>query len=89
MVQGLPGTMCCNGPFDVIRKVLRAEGIRGLYRGFGLTALTQSPASALWWGAYGAAQHMMWRYNLPCLFGIKNGMDAECNACILQKPGLW
>lgn len=61
MVQGLPGTMYCNGPFDVVRKVLRTEGIRGLYRGFGLTALTQSPASALWWGAYGAAQHVMWR----------------------------
>lgn len=61
MVQGLAGTMYCNGPFDAVRKVIRAEGICGLYRGFGLTALTQSPASALWWGAYGAAQHMMWR----------------------------
>ncbi|XP_021752673.1 solute carrier family 25 member 44-like [Chenopodium quinoa] len=61
MVQGLPGTMPCNGPFDVIRKVMRSEGIRGIYRGFGLTALTQSPASALWWGTYGAAQHMIWR----------------------------
>ncbi|KAJ4721928.1 solute carrier family 25 member 44-like [Melia azedarach] len=61
MVQGLPGTTFCNGPFDVVHKVVKAEGIRGMYRGFGLTALTQSPASALWWGAYGAAQHMIWR----------------------------
>lgn len=50
-----------NGPFDVINKVLKVEGFRGLYRGFGLTILTQSPASALWWGAYGAAQHAIWR----------------------------
>lgn len=50
-----------NGPFDVIHKVLRKEGIRGLYRGFGITLATQSPASALWWGAYGAAQHIIWR----------------------------
>ncbi|KAM7463195.1 hypothetical protein LguiA_031316 [Lonicera macranthoides] len=61
MVQGLPGTTFCNGPFDVVRKVIEAEGFRGLYRGFGLTALTQSPASALWWGAHGAAQHIIWR----------------------------
>uniref|UniRef100_A0A7C9CDN5 Mitochondrial carrier protein n=1 Tax=Opuntia streptacantha TaxID=393608 RepID=A0A7C9CDN5_OPUST len=61
MVQGLPGTTPCNGPLDVIRKVIEAEGVRGLYRGFGLTALTQSPASALWWGTYGAAQYIMWR----------------------------
>ncbi|XP_010672583.2 uncharacterized protein LOC104889134 [Beta vulgaris subsp. vulgaris] len=61
MVQGIPGTTPCNGPFDVIRKVMRSEGIRGIYRWFLLTALTQSPASALWWGTYGAAQHIIWR----------------------------
>ncbi|KAL3813059.1 hypothetical protein ACJIZ3_014327 [Penstemon smallii] len=60
MVQGLPGTISCNGPFDVLQKVRKVEGIRGLYRGFGLTAITQTPASALWWGAYGAAQHNIW-----------------------------
>ncbi|KAL8486069.1 hypothetical protein ACS0TY_022509 [Phlomoides rotata] len=61
MVQGLPGTTTCNGPFDVVQKVSKAEGFRGLYRGFGLTAITQTPASALWWGAYGSAQHIIWR----------------------------
>ncbi|KAJ7980449.1 solute carrier family 25 member 44-like [Quillaja saponaria] len=61
MVQGLPGTTFCNGPFDVVCKVIKSEGFRGLYRGFGLTAVTQSPASALWWGSYGAAQHIIWR----------------------------
>ncbi|KAI4364515.1 hypothetical protein MLD38_020595 [Melastoma candidum] len=61
MVQGLPGTTYYSGPFDVIRKVLKAEGFRGLYRGFGLTIVTQSPASAFWWGTYGVAQRMIWR----------------------------
>ncbi|CAN4107685.1 unnamed protein product [Withania somnifera] len=61
MVQGIPGTKPCTGPFDVAWKVLKDEGVRGMYRGFGLTALTQSPAQALWWGAYGAAQHIIWR----------------------------
>ncbi|KAL7123720.1 hypothetical protein ABFS83_14G001400 [Erythranthe nasuta] len=61
MVQGLPGTRSFKGPVDVVRKVRKAEGFRGMYRGFGLTAITQTPASALWWGAYGAAQHFIWR----------------------------
>lgn len=60
-MQGLPGSIPCNGPVDVVHKVRRVEGFRGLYRGFGLTAITLSPASALWWGAYGSAQHMLWR----------------------------
>ncbi|KAK6254317.1 hypothetical protein SCA6_015622 [Theobroma cacao] len=61
MMQGLPGATFYNDPFDVARKVIKAEGFRGLYRGFGLTALTNSPASALWSGAYGAAQRIIWR----------------------------
>jgi len=61
MVQGLPGMATYRGPFDVINKVFRMEGIRGLYRGFGITMLTQSPASALWWSSYGGAQHAIWR----------------------------
>ncbi|KAI6685124.1 hypothetical protein NL676_031037 [Syzygium grande] len=75
MVQGLPGTASCNGPFDVVRKVMKVEGVRGLYRGFGLTALTQSPASALWWGAYGAAQHIIWRS-----LGYKDEMEKPSHA---------
>ncbi|KAK5803212.1 hypothetical protein PVK06_030855 [Gossypium arboreum] len=61
IVQGLPGATFYTDPFDVARKVIKAEGFRGLYRGFGLTALTNSPAVALWWGAYGAAQRIIWR----------------------------
>ncbi|XP_027338268.1 solute carrier family 25 member 44-like [Abrus precatorius] len=70
MVQGLPGTTYCRGPFDVVRKVVKTEGFRGLYRGFGLTAVTQSPASALWWGSYAAAQHIIWRS-----LGYKDDME--------------
>ncbi|MQL73757.1 hypothetical protein Taro_006127 [Colocasia esculenta] len=76
MIQGLPGMTTYNGPFDVVRKVLKTEGIRGLYRGFGITILTQSPANALWWGAYGAAQHVIWR-------SLGYGHDPE------KKPSNW
>ncbi|KAG6667886.1 hypothetical protein CIPAW_01G131900 [Carya illinoinensis] len=78
MVQGIPGTAVCNGPFDVVRKVIEAEGFRGLYRGFGLTAVTQSPAFALWWGAYGAAQHMIWRFiQMFRSLGYRDDMDKK------------
>ncbi|KAL2941765.1 Solute carrier family 25 member 44 [Bienertia sinuspersici] len=40
---------------------MRSEGIYGIYRRFGLTTLIQSPASALWWGTYGAAQSLGYR----------------------------
>lgn len=72
MVQGLPRTTVCNGPFDVVCKVIKAEGFRGMYRGFGLTVVTQSPASALWWGAYAAAQHVIWRS-----LGYRDCMDKK------------
>ncbi|KAK6146261.1 hypothetical protein DH2020_020130 [Rehmannia glutinosa] len=74
MVQGLPGTMPCNGALDVARNVIKAEGFRGIYRGFGLTAITQSPASALWWGAYGAAQHIIWRS-----LGYRDDLEKPCH----------
>uniref|UniRef100_A0A1D1ZBZ2 Solute carrier family 25 member 44 n=2 Tax=Anthurium amnicola TaxID=1678845 RepID=A0A1D1ZBZ2_9ARAE len=76
MVQGLPGMIKYNGPSDVVRKVLKTEGLRGLYRGFGITIVTQSPANALWWGAYGAAQHVIWR-------SLGYGNDTE------KKPSHW
>ncbi|VFQ76227.1 unnamed protein product [Cuscuta campestris] len=75
MVQGLPGTKLCNGTFDVIRKVMKDEGVRGMYRGFGLTAVYQSPASAMWWGAYAASQHIIWR-----------SVQGYCDDEMVKKP---
>ncbi|OMO58547.1 Mitochondrial carrier protein [Corchorus olitorius] len=77
MAQGLPGASSYNNPFDVARKVVKAQGFRGLYRGFGLTVLTNSPASALWWGAYAAAQRIIWRS-----LGYRD--DAEKKPCHME-----
>ncbi|KAJ6848647.1 uncharacterized protein M6B38_275520 [Iris pallida] len=77
MVQGLPGTTIYSGPFDVVRKILKVEGFRGLYRGFGLTIVTQSPATALWWSAYGAAQHAIWR-------SLGYGVDSKEKPSVLE-----
>ncbi|XP_074286864.1 uncharacterized protein LOC141612064 [Silene latifolia] len=46
--------------FDAFRKILRVDGIRGLYRGFGISTLTYAPSSAVWWGTYSVAYRLIW-----------------------------
>ncbi|CAH9088796.1 unnamed protein product [Cuscuta epithymum] len=62
MVQGYSGHASYNGGFDVARKILKCEGIRGLYRGFGLSVMTYAPSGAVWWGSYGSSQRFIWRH---------------------------
>ncbi|KAK9794641.1 hypothetical protein WJX73_006445 [Symbiochloris irregularis] len=47
--------------WNMARAILRAEGVRGLYRGFGLSVVTFVPSSAVWWSAYGGYQKAIWR----------------------------
>lgn len=46
---------------SVVRKVLRSDGLRGLYRGYGISLVTVVPSSALWWTCYGSYQSLWWR----------------------------
>ncbi|KAL3640209.1 hypothetical protein CASFOL_015177 [Castilleja foliolosa] len=62
MVQGYSGHASYTGGLDVVRKVIKADGICGLYRGFGLSVITYSPSSAVWWASYGASQRFIWRH---------------------------
>eukprot|EP01018_Ginkgo_biloba_P003334 Gb_38660 [translate_table: standard] len=61
MVQGTPGATKYSGGLDAARKILMADGIRGFYRGFGMSVITYSPSSAVWWASYGSSQRFMWR----------------------------
>ncbi|XP_072951340.1 uncharacterized protein [Typha angustifolia] len=61
MVQGYSGHENYNGGLDVARKILKSEGLRGLYRGFVLSAVTHTPSSAVWWASYGSSQRIIWR----------------------------
>ncbi|CAA3012345.1 solute carrier family 25 member 44-like isoform X1 [Olea europaea var. sylvestris] len=60
MVQGYSGHATYNGGLDVARKILKSDGIRGFYRGFGLSVMTYSPSSAVWWASYGSSQRLIW-----------------------------
>ncbi|CAF2183035.1 unnamed protein product [Brassica napus] len=63
MVQGSSGFVnACNyvNGFDAFRKIVRADGVKGLYRGFGISILTYAPSNAVWWASYSVAQSMVW-----------------------------
>ncbi|KAJ4707259.1 Solute carrier family 25 member 44 [Melia azedarach] len=62
MVQGYSGHAKYSGGLDVARKIIKSEGIRGLYRGFGLSVMTYSPSNAVWWATYGSSQRIIWRF---------------------------
>lgn len=53
---------------DVLREILRSEGVKGLYRGYGTSVVLYVPQSALWWGSYGIYQSFLW-HRLERVFG--------------------
>lgn len=50
---------------QMVRAILAQEGIRGLYRGFGMSIITYVPSSALWWSSYGTYQKLIWQLLEP------------------------
>ncbi|KAL2918671.1 hypothetical protein HK105_201505 [Polyrhizophydium stewartii] len=49
------------GPVDVLRKVLRHDGVRGLYRGYFAYVSAYAPASAVQWGSYELFKGILFR----------------------------
>lgn len=45
---------------DAFRKILKADGLRGLYRGFGMSIVTYAPSNAVWWASYSVTQRLVW-----------------------------
>ncbi|KAL2332246.1 hypothetical protein Fmac_019827 [Flemingia macrophylla] len=45
---------------DAFRKIVKNDGAKGLYRGFGISILTYAPSNAVWWASYSVAQRMVW-----------------------------
>ncbi|KAI3455602.1 hypothetical protein Pfo_012265 [Paulownia fortunei] len=45
---------------DAFRKILNTDGIRGLYRGFGISIVTYAPTNAVWWASYSVVQRLVW-----------------------------
>ncbi|KAF3781179.1 Solute carrier family 25 member 44 [Nymphaea thermarum] len=61
MVQGGEGLKTqYKGGIDAFRTILCTCGLRGLYRGFGMSILTYAPSNAVWWASYSVAQRGIW-----------------------------
>lgn len=65
---------------DAFRKILYADGLRGLYRGFGISILTYAPSNAVWWASYSMAHRFIWG-GFGCYLGKKedNGLVNACS----------
>ena len=61
MVQGTSDAKKYSGGLDAAHKIIKADGIRGLYRGFGPSVMTYAPTSAVWWASSGAGQRLIWK----------------------------
>uniref|UniRef100_A0A7N0TYM2 Mitochondrial carrier protein n=1 Tax=Kalanchoe fedtschenkoi TaxID=63787 RepID=A0A7N0TYM2_KALFE len=91
MVQGgcnvkSSGASSCkyaNG-FDAFRKILKTDGPRGLYRGFGISILTYAPSNAVWWASYSVAQRLVWG-GFGCHICKKTDENSE-NGSYTYKP---
>ncbi|XP_050215462.1 uncharacterized protein LOC126666668 [Mercurialis annua] len=70
MVQGSDSNRYRNG-IDAFRKILYADGARGLYRGFGISILTYAPSNAVWWASYSVAHRFVWG-GITCYTSKKN-----------------
>ncbi|GMI82153.1 hypothetical protein like AT1G72820 [Hibiscus trionum] len=76
MVQGTHPS--CSSPrryvngIDAFRKIVRTDGPKGLYRGFGISILTYAPSNAVWWASYSVAQRLVWG-GIGCYICKKDG----------------
>ncbi|KAK6118327.1 hypothetical protein DH2020_036746 [Rehmannia glutinosa] len=60
-----------NGGIDAFRKIINSDGVRGLYRGFGISILTYAPSNAVWWASYSIAHRVIWG-SIGCYWCKKN-----------------
>ncbi|ESR33916.1 hypothetical protein CICLE_v10006822mg [Citrus x clementina] len=67
---------------DMFRKIVRNDGVRGLYRGFGISILTNAPSNAVWWPSYSVAQRLVWG-GVGCFLRRKYG-DREGDMMMIR-----
>ncbi|KAK1307164.1 Mitochondrial carnitine/acylcarnitine carrier-like protein [Acorus calamus] len=87
MVQGFSGHANYNGGLDVARRIIKSDGIRGLYRGFGLSVMTYSPSSAVCFLGYGTDhKESVPRISSVMLVQATGGITAGAVASCITTP---
>lgn len=75
---------------DALSRVWRAEGLSGLYRGFGTTLIGSAPASCLYFTTYEVSRKRLVESNrfsdYPFIAHFIAGMFAETISCLLWVP---
>lgn len=69
--QAAAAAAAAPGPLRTVREILAREGVRGLYRGFGVTVLRDAPAHAVYFTTYEAMRE---RLHPGCRRGGAEGM---------------
>ncbi|PON95963.1 Mitochondrial carrier protein [Trema orientale] len=67
-----------NNGLDAFRKIVYSDGLRGLYRGFGISILTYAPSNAVWWASYSVAHRLIWG-GFGCYMGKKDHENGLVN----------
>lgn len=89
MVQSKQSNPCIanyKGGLDAFRTILRVDGWRGLYRGFGMSILTYAPSNALWWASYCLAQRTVWS-NLGYCRNLAGDCPAPSSGLVVGVQG--
>ncbi|XP_057535572.1 uncharacterized protein LOC130813732 [Amaranthus tricolor] len=61
------GNMKYANGIEGFKQIIKTDGLRGLYRGFGISILTYAPSNAVWWASYSVAQRLIWG-GIGCYF---------------------
>ncbi len=75
----------------IARDMFQREGLRGFYRGYGVSLLTYAPNSALWWSIYGGTFRLNIEHGVTELFPVPViqaycGVVSAVVASILTNP---
>lgn len=73
--------------FHMARLIIQQEGVRGLYRGFWPSLATFVPNSAMWWGAYGFYQRLLWE-QLPSSWTQPQTNDSSSSGGLAPSTGV-
>ncbi|XP_075419316.1 solute carrier family 25 member 44 isoform X2 [Tenrec ecaudatus] len=92
-VRGSPegqGVVAFGQTKDIIRQILRTDGLRGFYRGYVASLLTYIPNSAVWWPFYHfyaeQLSHLCPKECPHIVFQAVSGPLAAATASILTNP---
>lgn len=82
MVSAGHGTL-----LSTLREVVAADGMRGLYRGFGVSVLLQAPAVATYLSTYEVSRDYFAQYvHTPILTHLSAGLVAESVSAVFWTP---